>query len=70
MVNAFLGMERQGKERRFRIIDGFEKTWELTPERNYMPISRKGLLWKMIKAFFQTIWHRLLRGLGLRKSAR
>jgi hypothetical protein len=70
MVNAFLGMERQGKERRFRIIDGFEKTWELTPERNYMPITRKGLLWKMVKAFFHTIWHRLLRGLGLRKSAK
>ena len=37
MVNQLLGLQRGDKERRFSIIAGFEKSWNLTKEAKYTP---------------------------------
>ena len=60
LLNKLLGLERGGKDRRFSIIAGFERSWELTPEARYKPISNWKMLWVMIKALFNVLIKRIL----------
>jgi hypothetical protein len=65
MVNELLGLERGGEKRRFSIIAGFEKSWEMLPDETYAPMSNMKVLLKMLMAILKVSFKRLLRTIGL-----
>jgi hypothetical protein len=66
MINGLLGEVRGGKERRFRIYDGFDSSWDIRQGGDFKPINKFTLLWKMVKEVLKTLWHRLLNKLGIK----
>lgn len=65
MVNELLGLERGGDKRRFSIIAGFEKSWEMLPDEDYQPMDNKKVLWKMLVAVVGISSKRFLKLFGI-----